>query len=107
MRISEILYGKTQPIEMNQPDSQPGRTPALFRDPLAKLATAFTRRGVVKHLWNLNGSEDELSGPVLPDRGADLVPSDTSEPSWGAEPVETGPPAGSVSAPVLGDAERY
>jgi hypothetical protein len=72
--------------------------PARFSGDLTKLAGAFTRHGVVKHFWNLNGSEDQPSGPAPPDGETELIPSGgTLEPntaSWQDEPVEEEPPVG-------------
>jgi hypothetical protein len=67
-----------------------------FADDPANLANAFTRGGLVKHLWNPYGSEGQPNGPAPPD-GTDLIPSGTLEPttaSGQAEPVETKPPMG-------------
>jgi hypothetical protein len=65
------------------------------RPPLTKLANAFTKDGLVKHFWNLNGREGQPSGPAPTDTGTELIPSGTLEPitasSWQAEPVEIVP----------------
>jgi len=114
MRISEILYSNTEPAEINLPDSQLDRTPVPIHDPLAKLATAFTRRGLVKHLWSLNSSEDEPCGPPPPDPpGTESVPRDTSYPATSSEEpspsepslpwVSTGSPFSSRRRGLLGD----
>jgi hypothetical protein len=66
----------------------------VFAVPLTNLANAFTRSGLVKHLWNLSGSEGQPSGPAPPDPEPELIPRGTSEPgmaSWQAEPVENEP----------------
>jgi len=75
-----------------------GRTSdPIFSDDLTKLANAFTRRGLVKRFWNLNGSEAQPSGPASPEAGTELTPRGSSEPTtafWEIEPVETDPPVG-------------
>jgi hypothetical protein len=66
-----------------------------FSSDLTNLANAFTRSGLVKHFWNLNGSEGQPFGPAPPDAGTELIPSGTLQPttaSWQAEPGETKPP---------------
>ena len=71
--------------------------PPPFSDDPTNLANAFTRSGLVKHFWNLNGSEGQPSGPAPPDAETELIPSGTLEPttaSWQAEPVETERPVG-------------
>jgi hypothetical protein len=91
MRIAEIVYWNNEPIEGNHSIPHPDPLSAPFSDDLTNLANAFTRRGAVKHLSNLNGSEGQPPGPAPPD-GTELIPSRTLEPgmaSWEAEPVET------------------
>jgi hypothetical protein len=95
MRIYEILFSNNQRNEGDQPDPQFDLPPAPFGDDLTNLANAFTRRGAVKHFWNLNGSEGQPSGPALPNAGTELIPDGTLEPttaSWEADPVEAEPP---------------
>jgi hypothetical protein len=90
MRIVEILNWNNEPAERNRSDPQLHSYPAPFSDDLTNLGNAFTRRGLVKHFWNLNGSEDQPSGPAPPNPG-------TEEPtpaSWEAEPVEIEPSMG-------------
>jgi hypothetical protein len=96
MRIYEILFWNNEPAERNRSDPQLDLSPTPFSDP-TNLATAFTRDGLVKHLWNLNGSEGQPSGPAPPNPETELIPNGTLEPSgasWQAEPVETEPPVG-------------
>ena len=96
MRIAEILFWNNEPTEKDRPDHQLGPPPAPFNDDLTNLRNAFTRRGLVKHFWNLNGSEGQPTGPAPPD-GTEVIPSGTSEPtmaSWQAEPVENERPVG-------------
>jgi hypothetical protein len=50
-----------------------------FSDDPTNLANAFTRSGLVKHFWNLNGSEGQPSGRAPPDADTELIPSGTSE----------------------------
>jgi hypothetical protein len=91
MRIREILFWNNEPTEGNHSDPQLGFPPTPFTDDLTKLANAFTRRGLVKSFWNVNGWEDQPSGPAPPDAETELMPSGTLEPttaSWVAEPVE-------------------
>jgi hypothetical protein len=97
MRISEIIFWNNEPTEQNRSDSRFDLPPGPFGDDLTSLANAFTRRGLVKHLWNPNRSEGQASGPTPPDGGTELIPSGTLEPSPArvqAEPVEEEPPAG-------------
>ena len=85
MRISEILYWNNEPSEMHRADPQLDFPSAPFSDDPTNLANAFTRRGLVKHFWNLNGSEGQPSGPTPPDFETELIPNGTSEPttaSW-------------------------
>jgi hypothetical protein len=94
MRIHEILF---HPIDGNIPDPYRDVPQVPPGDDLSKLAQAFTRRGLVKHFWNMNRSEAQPSGPEPPDPETELVPSGTSEPItalWQAEPVEEEPPTG-------------
>jgi len=95
MRIHEILFWNNEPADRSDPhlDVPPG---SFSRDP-TNLANAFTRRGLVKHFWNLPGSEGQPPGPAPPDAETELIPSGTSEPlsaSWEAEPIEAEPPVG-------------
>jgi hypothetical protein len=92
MLISEILNWNNEPTEGNRPDHRLDLPPAPFRDDLTNLAKAFTRRGLVKHFWNLNGSEGQPYGPAPPGAETDLIPDGTSEPtapSLQPKPVET------------------
>ena len=86
MRIADILSWHNHFTERNRVDPA-----APSSDDLTNLANAFTRHGVLKHLWNLHGSEGHSSGAAPPDVGNELIPSGTVEPttaSWPAEPVE-------------------
>ena len=97
MRITEIIFWNNEPTGGNRPDPQLDLPPAPFSDDPTNLASAFTRRGLVKSLWNLNGSEGQPSGPAPHDAEPELIPGGTLEPttaSWEAEPVETEPPIG-------------
>ena len=97
MRIAEILFWNNEPGEANDYEPQLDQAPARSSDDVTNLATAFTRRGMVKHFWNLNGSEGQPSGPAPPDAEPELIPGGTLEPttaSWKAEPVEAEPTVG-------------
>jgi hypothetical protein len=97
MLIAEILYWNSQSSEGDSPGSQLEFPSAPFNDDPTNLANAFTRSGLVKHFWNLNGSEGQPSGPAPPDAENELIPSGTLEPSGAsrqAEPVENEPPPG-------------
>ena len=97
MRISEILFQNNEPSEENRPALQLDLPWDRSSDFLTNLATAFTRHGEVKRLWNPNRSEGQPSGPAPPDAGTELIPSGTLEPtkpSWQAEPAETKPQVG-------------
>ena len=91
MLIAELLHWNNEPAEENRSDSQLGPPSPPFGDDMTNLANAFTRSGLVKRGWNLNGSEGQPYGPAPPDAGTELIPSGTMEPipaSWVAEPVE-------------------
>jgi hypothetical protein len=95
MRIYEILFWNDKPTEWDRPNPQLDLPPVPFSDDITNLANAFTRRGLVKGFWNMNGSEEQPFGPAPPGAGTELVPSGTLEPtapSWQAEPLETEPP---------------
>jgi hypothetical protein len=94
-------------------DPQLSRLPAPFGHDPTNLANAFTRSGLVKHFWNLPGSEQQPHGPAPPGAETELMASSTSEPgmaSWEAEPVEIEPRGGSASVGSVsvtpGDARR-
>jgi hypothetical protein len=80
MRIYEILSWNSQPSDKDRSDPQHDSPPAPFSDDLTNLANAFTRRGLVKHLWNPNRSEGQPSGPAPPDAETELTPIGTLEP---------------------------
>jgi hypothetical protein len=97
MRISEILYWNSEPAEPNDYEPQLDQLPARFSGDLTKLAGAFTRRGLVKRLWNPNGSEGQHLGRMPPDAGTEPIPSGTLEPNTAfrpAEPLQTEPAMG-------------
>jgi len=97
MKIHEILFWNNEPTEAHRSDSQLDPPSPPFSDDLTNLANAFTRRGLVKHGWNLNGSQGQPSGPAPPETETELIPNGTLEPtmaSWEAEPVETKPQVG-------------
>jgi hypothetical protein len=101
MLICEILNWNNDPAEEVRPGPQPDLSSAPFNDDPTNLANAFTRRGLVKSFWNLNGSEEQPSGPAPPNPETELIPNGTMEPttaSWVAEPVEEEPPGESASA---------
>ena len=73
---------------MKRADPRLDITPYRFDNDLSKLANAFTKHGVVKSFWYLNGSEDQPSEPAPP-TGTELMPSDNLDPaitSWEAHP---------------------
>lgn len=97
MRIHEILLWNDDSVAAGRldPYSDIPRVPSS--DDLTKLAHAFTRRGLVKHHWNLNASEEQPFGPAPCNPEDELIPSSTVEPamaSWQAEPTEEELPAG-------------
>jgi hypothetical protein len=96
-KFTEILFWNNDPTEGNRPDPQLDFSPTPFSDDPTNLGNAFTRRGIVKHFWNLPGSEGQPSGPASPNAETELIPSGTLRPtaaSWEAEPVETESPVG-------------
>jgi hypothetical protein len=97
MRITEILSWNNEPTEAHRSDPQLGPPSPSFGGDVTNLANAFTRRGMVKHFWNLRGSEEQPSRPAPPDAEPEVIPSDTLErgmASWEAEPVDEEPPVG-------------
>jgi hypothetical protein len=108
MRISEILFWNNEPTQANRPHPQLDLPSAPFSDDdPTNLANAFTRRGLVKSFWNINGSEGQPSGPAPPDAEAELIPSGGLKPttaSWQAEPVENERP---VDQHALDPLARY
>ena len=97
MRITEILFWNNEPAEGNDYEPQLDPAPARSSDDVTNLATAFTRRGLVKHFWNLNGSERQPTGSAPLDPETELISSGTLEPttaSWQEEPVDAEPLAG-------------
>ncbi|SRR6266446_629360 len=97
MRIFEILLWNNETHKKDLSNPQPDLPQAPFSDDLANLANAFTRRGLVKHFWNLNGSEAQPPRPAPPDAETELIPSGRLEPTTAprqAEPLETEPPVG-------------
>ena len=98
MRIYEILSWNNEPTEGYRSAPQLGSPSATF-----SLANAFTRHGLVKHFWNLTGSEGQPPRPAPPEAGTELIPSGTLEPtpaSWEAEPVEPGPWVSNALVPL-------
>jgi hypothetical protein len=67
MHIYEILFWDNEPIEGSRSDSHLDVPSAPFNDNLTNLANAFTKRGLVKHGWNPNGSQGQPSGPAPPE----------------------------------------
>lgn len=97
MRIHEIIFSNNDPTEGKRSEPQLSPPSPPFSDDATNLANAFTRRGLVKSFWNLNGSEGQPFGPAPPNAETELIPSGTLEPgmaSWEAEPVETERPVG-------------
>jgi hypothetical protein len=102
VRIHEILFLNKDATEGDRPYSQLDRRPLEFHGDLTNLATSFTRRGLVKHLWNPKRSEEQPFGPAPPDSETELMPSGgTLGPGTAsslAQSVEEEPPGGSASA---------
>jgi hypothetical protein len=94
MRIHEIIFWDNDPTE--EPRSIPNLDfpPGPLDNDLSNLArAAFTRRGLVKHLWYARGLEEQSSGPAPLNVDPDVIPSGTLEPTTAsvpAKPVETG-----------------
>src|ERR1700730_8815215 len=66
MRIFEILLWNNETHERDLSTPQPDLPQDPFSDDLTNLANAFTRRGMIKHFWNVNGSAAQPSGPARP-----------------------------------------
>ena len=84
MRISEILFWSDGPTEEDRSDPQPGLPPDPSSDFMTKLASAFTKDGLVKGLWNLKGLEGQPAGLAPPDAEAELIPRGTLERTTGS-----------------------
>ena len=84
MRIYEILFWNNEPTEGDRSDPQLDLHPDPSSDFLTNLATAFTRHGEVKRLWNPNGWEGQPSEPAPPDAETELIPRGTLEPTTGS-----------------------
>jgi hypothetical protein len=101
MRIHEILFPNNDPPERNRPVPHRNVPSYPIDNGLSKLANAFTKDGVVKRFWYLNGSEDQPSEPAPP-TGTELMPSDHLEPaitSWEADPGQDEPYAAMALTP--------
>src|SRR5947209_1282644 len=90
MRIHEIIFPNHNydPAVRHRADPRFDIPPHRFDNDLSKLASAFTKHGVVKSFWYLDGSEDQPSEPASP-TGTELMPSDNLDPaitSWEAHP---------------------
>jgi hypothetical protein len=81
MRIYEVIFWNNEPTEGSRSDPQLDVPQPPFPNDLTNLANAFTRRGLVKHFWNLDGSEDQPSGPAPLDAETELIPNGTLKPS--------------------------
>jgi hypothetical protein len=93
MRIHEIIFPNNEPADMKRADPRLDIPSYRFDNGLSKLASAFTKYGVVKSFWYLNGSEDQPTEPALP-TGTELMPSDNLEPaimSWEPHPRQEEP----------------
>ena len=93
MRIHEIIFRHSDSPERNRPVPHRNVPSYPYDNDLSKLAGAFTKHGVVKRFWYLNGSEDQPS-ETAPPTGTELMSSDHLEPaitSWEADPGEEEP----------------
>jgi hypothetical protein len=84
MRISEILFWSNEPTDGNRSDPQLDLPRDQSNDFLKKLASAFTKDGLVKRFWNLNGSEGQPPEPAPPDAEAELIPRGSLERTAGS-----------------------
>lgn len=94
MRIQEILSWNNSPAKGNRSDLDLDFSPGPFDNDLTNLANAFTRRGLVKHFWNLDRSGSQPSGPAPPNPEPELIPDGTLQPttaSWQDGRVEAEP----------------
>lgn len=57
MRILEVLFCDNQPIVGDRANPEIDLHQDPLGDEVTDLANAFTRGGLVKHFWNLNGSD--------------------------------------------------
>jgi hypothetical protein len=94
MRIYEIIFWDNDPAEESR--SIPNLDiPGPLDNDLAHLArAAFTRSGLVKHLWYTRGSEEQVSGPTPLNGAPDVIPKGSLEPTTAsvpAKPVEEEP----------------
>src|SRR4051812_10641235 len=95
MRIHAIIFRNNYPPERNRPDPHRNVPTYPYDNVLSKLANAFTKDGVVKSFWYVNGLEDQSSEPATPTAaGTELMPSDNLEPPktpWEAHPSQEEP----------------
>ena len=88
MRINEILLWNNNSTEGNRSNPQLDLPPAPFRDDPTNLANAFTRSGLVKHFWNLNGSEGQPYGPAPLDTETEAIDVFAQSYHWSFMQVE-------------------
>jgi hypothetical protein len=97
MRIHEIISRNNDNdlAVHHRADPRLDIPPYRFDSDLSKVASAFTKDGVVKSFWYLDGSEDQPSEPApLTAAGTELMPSDHLEPamtSWEPDPAREEP----------------
>jgi hypothetical protein len=97
MRIYEVVFWNNEPTKGDHTDPHLDLPSAPFSDDPTNLANVFTRSGLVKHFWNLPGSEGQPSGSAPPNAETELIPSGSLQPHTAirqAEPVEVEPPVG-------------
>src|SRR5260370_26518685 len=58
--------GREQPIHGSNREISEATMGNTVSNDLTNLSNAFTRRGLVKHFWNLDGSEGQPSRPAPP-----------------------------------------
>jgi hypothetical protein len=82
MRIYEIVFWNSEHAKRDHVGLRPNWTSGRSKDDLTNLANAFTKGGLVKHLWNLARSQEEPPGPAPPlDVETEATPSGTLEPT--------------------------
>ena len=71
MRLADILCLHNVCLKNPQLDLRQAR----YSDALTKLANAHATDWLVKHFWDLEGSENQPHGPAPSDTEAELIPS--------------------------------
>jgi hypothetical protein len=81
MRIYELLFRNSEPIEGNLSDSYLDSAQVPSCGLFTKLANAYRTDRFVKRFWGQKGLEGHPARPPPPDAGTELIPTGALEPS--------------------------